>query len=183
MGKVVTDWSPDGRFLAYEQSPGDLWILPLQGDRKPFVFLKTDFQEFEARFSPDGRWVAYQADASERFEVYVRPFSGTASQPADGGPSQVSSDGGISPQWSADGRELFYVAPDGTLIAVPISVECANLTPGAPVPLFRPRIVNGGTAPYAEYDVAPDGRFLINTVVDEAVPPITIIQNWKPPVP
>ena len=179
--KVVTDWSRDGRFMAYEQNPGDLWIAPMQGGGRPFVFLRTNSQELEARFSPDGRWVAYKSNESGQFEVYVRPFSGSSSQPADGGQWQVSSDGGVNPRWSADGRELYYVSPDGTLMAVPIAVDGITLKPGAPVVLFRPRIVNGGAAFYTEYDVARDGRFLINTVVDEAAPPITIIQNWKPP--
>jgi Tol biopolymer transport system component len=181
MDKLVTDWSRDGRFLAYEQNPGDLWIAPRQGGGRPFVFLKTDFQELEAKFSPDGRWVAYKSNESGQFEVYVRPFSGTASPPEDAGQSQVSSDGGINPRWRADGRELYYVAPDGTLMAVPMAVVGSTLTSGAPVALFRPRIVGGGAAFSTQYDVARDGRFLINTVVDETAPPLTIIQNWKPP--
>lgn len=179
--KLVTDWSRDGRFIAYEQDPGDLWIAPRQGDGRPFVFLRTDFQELEGRFSPDGRWVAYKSNESGQFEVYVRPFSGSSSPPADGGQWQVSSDGGINPRWRSDGGELYYVAPDGTLMAVAMAVVGSTLKPGTPVALFRPRIVNGGASFLSEYDVARDGRFLINTVVDEAAPPITIIQNWKPP--
>ena len=134
----------------------------------------------EAHFSPDVKWVAYKSNESGRFEVYVRPFSGSAT-PAAGGQLQVSSAGGINPRWRSDGRELYYLAPDSTLMAVPIEVRGTTLAPGAPVALFRPKIVGGGEGLFTEYDVARDGRFLINTIVGDNAPPITVIQNWKPP--
>jgi Tol biopolymer transport system component len=177
--KVATDWSRDGRFIAYEEFPGDLWIVPLAGDRRPFLFLRTDFLELEAHFSPDVKWVAYKSNESGQYEVYVRPFSDT-STPARGGQWQVSSAGGINPRWRSDGRELYYLAPDSTLMAVPIEVRGTTLAPGAPVALFRPKIVGGGAGFSTEYDVSRDGRFLINMIVEDSAPPITIIQNWKP---
>src|SRR5439155_1959441 len=81
--KFATDWSADGRFILYHsidsQTFQDIWVLPLGGDRKPWVFLKTNFDERRGQFSPDGRWVAYQSSESGRLEIYVRPFSGQSS--------------------------------------------------------------------------------------------------------
>ena len=155
----------------------DLSVLPLDGDRKPFVFLSTRFDERVGQFSPDGHWVAYQSNESGRNEVYVRPF------PGPGGASPVSTSGGIQPRWRADGKELYYIAPDGTLMAVPITVKGATLEPGVPAVLFRTRIWGGGTnaGSRQQYDVAPDGRFLINvTTADATNAPITVLLNWKP---
>jgi hypothetical protein len=150
------------------------------------VFLKTPFDERRAQFSPDGRWVAYQSNESGRYEIDVRPFPGpTSSGGADGrggGQWQVSTAGGMSPRWGPGGKELYYLAPDVTLMAAPIAVTGATLEPGRPVALFRTRIVGGGTDPNlgVNYDIARDGRILINTVLDEASAPITLILNWTP---
>ena len=89
------------------------------------------------------------------------------------------------PRWGLGGKEIDYLAPDGTLMAAPITVNGATFEPGTPVALFHPRIYGGGTDPLLgpQYDVARDGRFLINTVVENAASsPITLLQNWKPPV-
>jgi Tol biopolymer transport system component len=179
---LPNDWSPDGRFILYfvpdPRTSFDFWVLPVEEKRKPFVFLNTNFSERKGRFSPDGRWVAYQSNRSGREEVFVRPF------PGSGGQWQVSTAGGIWPRWRRDGKELYYIAPDARLTAVPIASKGGTLEPGTPIPLFQTRIVGAGTDPAlpAQYDVASDGRFLINTVLDEAVSPITLIQNWKPPL-
>ena len=143
-------WSPDGQVLLYEiQYPKtglDLWALPLAGDRKPFPVVQTPSDETSGQFSPDGRWVAYQSNESKTMQIYVRPF------PGSGGPWQVSSTaGGSQPRWRPDGKELFYVAPDARLMAVPIAVgvDAQTLEAGAPVPLFRTRLASGagGTFP------------------------------------
>ncbi len=142
----------------------------------------TRVAERWARFSPDGRFVAYMSNESGRGEIYVRPFI-EGGGGAGSGQWQVSTAGGISPVWRADGAELYYVAPEGTLMAAPIRVRGAELLPGAPVPLFRPRISRGGAdvGIGPQYDVSRDGRFLINTVADDAtLAPITLIQNWNP---
>jgi eukaryotic-like serine/threonine-protein kinase len=195
--KRPTDWSPDGRFLMYftiaEPRTGpDLWVLPLQGapslpgserptsadERKPFPFLTTEFGEVWGQFSPDGPWVLYQSNESGRWEVYVRPF------PGPGGKWLVSSGGGIYPRWGRTGKELYYIAPDGTLMAVSISARGPTLDAGTPVKLFRPPIFGGGVNMVGrrhQYDVAPDGRFLINIETESsASSPITIVLNWKP---
>jgi eukaryotic-like serine/threonine-protein kinase len=190
--KAATNWSSDGRFLLYSSTDPptntnfDLWVLPLDGDRTPGVFLKTPFDERSGTFSPDGRWVAYSSNESGREEVYIRPFAGPAAAGASvsqlGGHWQVSTAGGVFPRWRRDGRELYYLAPSGAMMAAPISVTGATLAPGAPVALFPTRIVGGGsdTIQGRQYDVTRDGRFLINTVLDEAVAPITLIQHWNP---
>jgi len=99
--KAFNDWSADGRFILFlsngPQTARDLWVLPMTGDRKPFPFVKTKFDEWRGKFSPDGRWVTYQSNESGRFEIYVRPF------PGPGGQWQVSTAGGISPLWSRSG--------------------------------------------------------------------------------
>jgi Tol biopolymer transport system component len=185
-----SSWSADGRFLMYisidPRTNADIWVLPVSGaagDRKPFVFLQTPFREVYGSFSPDGRWVAYHSNESGRPEVYVRRFvppgaTGTAA----GGPSQVSAAGGIHPLWRSDGKELYYLNPDGAMMAASITVTGDSLEPGAPVMLFPTRIFGGGADIQLgrQYDVAADGRFLINTVSNEAAAPITLLQNWNP---
>jgi serine/threonine protein kinase len=177
--KFPADWSRDGRFLLYvETSPttgGDLWVLPMDGDRKPFPFLTTSFQTTWGQFSPDGRWVAYQSNESGRYEIYARPF------PGPGGQSTVSTSGGVYPRWSPDGKELFYLAPDGRLMAAQV-VTGTTLNAAAPVALFQTRIVGGGASIVGsrqQYDVASDGRFLINVATESAPQPITLILNWQ----
>ena len=111
-------------------------------------------------------------------EIYVRPF------PGPGGQWLASTGGGIQVRWSPNGKELYYIAPDGKLMAVPIVVKGNALEPGTPAPLFQTRIQGGGAnfAQKQQYDVAPDGRFLINvTTEDAAASPITLLLNWHPP--
>jgi Tol biopolymer transport system component len=184
-----SSWSADGRFLMYTnndpQSSGDLWVLPMVGDREPSVLLKTAFRESSSAFSPDGKWMAYLSNESGRAEVYVRPFvspSNTDLVPSGGGEQQVSTTGGIYPAWAPDGKEIYYLNPAGDMMAAPIRVTAEALEAGVPVKLFATRILGGGTdaSQGRQYDVAPDGRFLINTVVDSTAAPITLIQNWNP---
>jgi Tol biopolymer transport system component len=180
------DWSRDGRFILYAvtadpKSGWDLWALPLTGERKPFPVVQTSFEEFGGQFSPDGRWIAYASNESGRSEIYVRPF------PGPGGKWQVSTAGGAQPRWRRDGKELFYVAPDNRLMAVPLgfAADARAVDVGAPVALFPTRLASGagigsvGSFATAQYDIATDGRFLMNVAVEEATaPPITIVQNW-----
>ena len=130
--------------------------------------------------------MAYQSNESGRNEIYVRPFvppgaAGTAAGAA-GGQWQVSTAGGIYPVWRPDGKELYYLNPAGAMMAAPITVTGATLAPGAPVVLFPTRIFGGGVDAQQgrQYDVAPDGRFLINTELDSAAAPITLLMNWQP---
>jgi Tol biopolymer transport system component len=189
--KVASDWSAAGRFILYHstdpQTGRDLWVRPMEGDRKPWVFLKTSFTERNGQFSPDGRWVAYESNESGRNEIYIRPFAAPAASGAAAnaaaGQWQVSTAGGIFPRWRPDGKELYYIGPNGEMMAAPITATGTTLEPGAPVALFPTRIFGGGgdNGQGRQYDVARDGRFLINTVLDDASSPITLLQNWKPP--
>jgi Tol biopolymer transport system component len=154
---------------------------------EPRVFLKTEFAERWAQFSPDGRWVAYVSNEEERQEIYVRPFvHASGSDKNDdriGWKWKLSTEGGVFPRWRHDGKALYYIGPNGQMMAVPISVEGDKLQPGLPIVQFQTRIVNGGVdAGPRHYDVAADGRFLINTVMDTVASPITLIQNWQPPI-
>ena len=175
------DWlrMEDGReFLLYESEEHlhrfGLHILPLFGDRKPYPFLDSNFNETHGQFSPDGRWVAYVSDESGRAEVYVQSF------PVSGGKWQVSAAGGDQPQWRGDGRELFYMAPDKKLMAVPVTPG-ASFEAGAPVALFATRVPwTSLTDDRNSYLPSADGRrfFVINLVEEGNTQPITLVLNW-----
>jgi eukaryotic-like serine/threonine-protein kinase len=171
--KTPFGWSRDGRFLLYNET-SDLFVLPIQGERKPVPIVKTPFFEGNGQFSPDGRWVVYQSDESTRSEIYVVPF------PAGSGKWQISTAGGISPRWRQDGKELFFTAPDGHMMAATVSSSGNTFEAAPPVMLFQSRIINSGNAKQ-QYAVSADGRFLINVPAgDSASAPITLILNWKP---
>ena len=134
--KFPTDWSRDGRFIIYRQTDpktkSDVWVLPEpgSGEAKPFPVVRTEANETAGTLSPDGRWLAYASDVSGRYEVYVQSF------PGGGGKRQVSTGGGNHPRWRRDGRELFYYAGDGKLMAAPVrSGESFEM--GAAVSLFE----------------------------------------------
>jgi Tol biopolymer transport system component len=180
-----TDWSPDGRFIVYaSQHPRngwDLMVLPMatDTDRRPEPLVVTPYDEHLGRVSPDGRWLAYVSDESGTFEVYVRRFR----EPGIG--RRISTSGGTAPRWRADGRELFYIDSNRTLMSVPLT-SGASLEASAPAMLFRTQIADRGfseplKAPLrANYAVTRDGRnFLIDTIIDESDPvPATIVLNW-----
>jgi dipeptidyl aminopeptidase/acylaminoacyl peptidase len=154
------------------------------GDGKPFSVVRANGDERQGQFSPDGRWVAYVSNEGGIDQIYIQPFPGT------GGKQQASTNGGVDPRWRRDGRELFYVAPDGKLMAVAIHVEPdGGLDHAPPVALFPTRLATGagvtiGFRSKAQYAVAPDGRFLMNVTVDDnAVSPISIVLNWQAALP
>jgi Tol biopolymer transport system component len=178
--KVPCDWSPDGRYLMYyvpdPKTGTDLWVVP-EATRQPVIFLRTPANELWGQFSPDGRWVAYQSNETGRYEIYVRPFAGP------GGPVPISTSGGVYARWSRDGHELYYIAPDAKMMGVSIRMTAATIDAGAPVALFQTRRVGGGSNVIGrghQYDVARDGRFLINVEADASAPPLTLLINWKP---
>ncbi|HLA39409.1 MAG TPA: hypothetical protein VJ417_05390, partial [Candidatus Glassbacteria bacterium] len=185
--KAPFSWSADGRFGLYlsidPQTGADLWVVPMAGEQTPQVFLQTPFYESWGVFSPDGRWVAYQSNGSGRWEIYLRPFVPPGSTDREAaGQWQVSTAGGIHPVWRADGEELYYLNPEGAMVAVPVNVGGSTPELGNPESLFSTRILGGGVGAAAQgrqYDVSADGRFLINTELEGTEAPITLIQNWN----
>ncbi len=178
--KIPTDWSRDGHVLFNHLGPAgqDISALSLDGTRTVVPVAQSRFDERDGQFSPDGKWVAYQSNESGRFEVYVQPF------PGPGAKSQISGNGGAQVRWRGDGREVLYVALDGRLMSVPIvpGSKPDALDVGTPVPLFLTRI--GGAVQSAnrpQYIVSADGqRFLMNSLLDEPIAPITLVLNWSP---
>jgi serine/threonine protein kinase len=173
--RFPNDWSPNGRFIIYEQHDlkqiSDLWVLPLSGTREPFQFAATPFDESLSQFSPDGQWVAYQSNESGRYEIYLKSFTGT------GGRQLVSTEGGTGPRWSHDGKELFYIASDGNLMAAPIHITGQAAKLGIPTALFQAPILGADqVTQQQQYAVARDGRFLFST--GSAASPIVIVTNW-----
>jgi Tol biopolymer transport system component len=141
-------------------------------DRRVIPVTELAGDETEAQFSPDGKWVALVSTLSGRPEVYLQSF------PDGSGRTQVSTAGGTQVRWSADGREIFFVAPDGKLMAVTFT---AGATPAAPVALFQTHLANGNNVigNKAQYAVSRDGRFLLNTVVESPSAPIVVSINWR----
>jgi len=121
----------------------------------------------------------FVASAASDAAPHLRPEPAAT---AAGGEWQVSTAGGLYPRWRGDGKALYYLGPDGAMMAAPITVTGLAVTPGAPVTLFATRILSGGAdvGQGRQYDVTRDGRFLINTVLDETAAPITLLQNWHP---
>src|SRR5262245_53086343 len=124
--KLVPRWALPAFLNIDSQTDFDLWVLPMEGDRKPWPFLKTKFPERSAHFSTDGRWVAYLSNESGQPEIYVRPFveptsAAGAKATSIGGQWQVSTAGGIAPRWRYDGKELYYIGPEGQMMAASIT--------------------------------------------------------------
>jgi Tol biopolymer transport system component len=176
--KFVNDWTRDGRYIVYASSNAttgeDVWLLPTFGPRQPIPFLRTEFSEIQSRVSPDGRWIAYTSNESGNWEVYVQSF------PAPGAKQIVSVRGGAEPVWRRDGRELYFLAADRTLMAVDVSPAGRTLKIGRPVPLFRPPVSGSLNAYRSHYAVTSDGqRFVIDAIdIERSQESITIISNW-----
>ncbi len=176
--KFASDWSRDGRYLLYReihpQTKFDIWYLDFTdgADKpKPVPYLNTPANEIGSVLSPDGRWLAYASDESGKYEIYVQSF------PQLGSKRQISTAGGYAPHWRGDGKELFYHAPDGKLLAVPVE-SGATFEIGVAVPLFEFR--TSGNVSNTYYDVTRDGRrFLLSTIVEaQAATPFTVVMNW-----
>jgi len=142
--------------------------MPQFGDKKPFPYPHGDYNEQDAKLSPDGRWLAYSSDRPKRDEIYVASF------PEPGRDWQVSTSGGNYPVWSRDGRELYYLSPERQMIVVSVQAGSQRITPGPPKALFQA----GAMAPF---DVSNDGRFLIQVPVEprSANAPLIVITNWQ----
>jgi serine/threonine protein kinase/Tol biopolymer transport system component len=176
---IPRDWSRDNRFLVYGVGAGtQLMVLPLSGERKPFPFLATSsFTYAQSRISPDGKWLAYYSNESGRNEVYVQNF------PVASAKYQISNEGGFSSRWRRDGKEIYYVSPEGKLVAVPVRTTEKNIEVGAPSVLFEVGAstpLGSGYGTRQQYDVTADGqRFIVNVPAEQTVEsPLTVISNW-----
>jgi Tol biopolymer transport system component len=172
--KSVDDWSPDGRYVVYDTtSPGSLWVLPLFGDRKPFLFVQGAPEAREARFSPNGRFIAYTSNETGNYETYVETF------PDRTGKWQVSADGGTHPEWRGDGKELYFIS-GGKLMAVNVSTDGPQFQAGIPKPLFAPDFRPDRGSGNGVYAVTADGRrFLVATTIEQqTIAPVTVVTNW-----
>lgn len=167
--KSLEDCSRDGRFILYNIHSVDIGVMPLFGDRKPAKFLATPFAEVEAQWSLDGRWIAYTSNESGRAEVYVQSF------PPAGGKWQISTQGGRVARWRADGKELFYISGQ-KMMAVEVKARGQEFEAGIPKALFEAPLGAIYRNPYVV--VGSGQRFLINTPVEEAASPITLVVNW-----
>ncbi len=182
--------SRDGRYLLVNVGDYkgltrvDLWVLPLGGGQKPFPFVADRFVKSTSSFSPDGKWIAYSSNESGRTEVYVASFDGTPPSAAAGGAAgnassaskwQVSTAGGDKPKWRGDGKELFYIGADNSVMAVDINARGKTLELGTPRLLFR-------TSPKPLVDsfgVSRDGkRFLVNSLGNTGTKPLSLVTDW-----
>ena len=180
-----TDWTPDGRYIVtFHSSPqtgNDVWLLPLDGSA-PFPIIQTDAIDVGGYVSPNGRWIAYRSDESGRTELYVQPFNPSAGKPEAGRKWMVSKGGALGmPRWHKDGREILYIANDGSVMAVPITTD-PDFTSGTPQRLFHlPRSFMAlSPFPGQFIDVTRDNqRFLAELpVVKTPLDEFTVVLNW-----
>jgi Tol biopolymer transport system component len=176
--QVPSDWTR-GYIIVQQGSKDtayDLLAIPVDGERKPIPLLQTKSNEIEGVVSKDGRWLAYASDESGHFEVYVQPFLPGNSK-ASGGKWPISLGGGRDPHWCRDGRELFYIAADRKLMAVPVQVSADRFSGGTPKPLFEARIFVGTLSRYA---VSANGQRFLMALESEAstAAPVHVIVNW-----
>jgi Tol biopolymer transport system component/predicted Ser/Thr protein kinase len=177
-----TQWSRDGRFIVFSElapkTKQDIWLLPMGGvsQRKPFAFLRSEFNELFGQLSPDSHWMAYTSDETGQREVYVRPF------PAGEGQWKISIAGGEQPRWRGDGRELFFLAAEGKMMSVSVKAAAGtkpSFEPATPQPLFETHLAHGPADNVFEYDVTADGkRFLLDTTGSASAPMLNVVVNW-----
>ena len=173
--KIATCWSRDGNYVIFNvMTPGYSWDIEAWSfrDHKVIPIVKTAAAEINGQLSPDGKWLAYNSAESGRLEIFVTPFLGTEHW-------QISGGGGVSPRWSRDGRELYFMATDNKIMAATIHTT-PNFSADAPQPLFATRLSGFAGLTRSQFDVMPDGRLLLNVAVASAErqPPVTLVQNW-----
>src|SRR6185369_7697671 len=165
---IPNDWSPDGHLALMNLGNGPVNLAVYSAaDQKLSVFSPTGA---EAQFSPDGKWLAFQALGSRNGgEITVQAF------PGPGARIQISNAGGAQVRWSRDGKRIYYIQPDKKLMEV--NFDSARGTAGTPRTLFQTRIVAANLVLF-QYDVAPDGRFLVNSFLASNSSPLTLLTGW-----
>jgi serine/threonine protein kinase len=171
----IGSWSRDGKLLVYESfgktTNREIWVLPIDGDRKPYPYLQTNFDSRSPVLSPDGHWLAYQSDESGQPEIYVQKF------PGPGGKIQISTEGGTSPVWGKNGLELFYRNKEKQMV-VSISTK-GPFAAGNSRVLFENSAWMWQSGP--NYDVTPDGKRIIGVELGQEIvsSPLHVVLNWK----
>jgi Tol biopolymer transport system component len=175
---VALSFTRDRQFvLIRREAPktgSNLVAVPTTGEARDIPVSESQFDETEGQFSPDGKWVALVSTESGRPEVFLQSFPDRQAR------TQISTAGGTQVRWSSDGKEIFYVAPDGKLMAVSVGLGGASPDVKLPIPLFQTYLATGtnvvGNKP--QYAVSRDGRFLLNTAVESPSAPIVVSINW-----
>jgi Tol biopolymer transport system component len=171
-------WTHDRKYILIRRdgakSGADVVAVSTDGERREVAVAQSQYDETEGQFSPDGKWIAFVSNESGRAEVFVQSF------PEGHGRTQVSTAGGAQIRWSRDGKEIFYVAPDGKMMSVSIAFRDASADVKLPVALFQTHLATGtnvlGIKP--QYAVSRDGRFLLNTAIESASAPVVVLVNW-----
>jgi eukaryotic-like serine/threonine-protein kinase len=182
VSSIPVHWTSDGKYIVFSRlraagniSSYDTWILPLFGEQQAAPLLETGFDKFQARVSPDNRFVAYSTNESGSYQIVVQTFPDT-----NGGKWQISADGGFEPKWRRDGRELYFLAADGKLMSV--SISGPTFTAGRPTTLFQTPLTVNRSQPTRDrrYDVASDGRFLmVIPAATGGAAPYSVVVNWN----
>ncbi len=182
VSSIPVHWTSDDKYIVFSRlrtagntSSYDTWALPLFGERKPAPLLESGFDKFQARVSPDSRFIAYSTNESGTYQIVVQTFPDTTA-----GKWQITADGGVEPKWRRDSRELYYLALDGKLMSVAISGP--GFTAARPAVMFQTPLTVNRVQPTRDrrYDVAPDGRFLmVIPAATGAALPYSVIVNWN----
>jgi eukaryotic-like serine/threonine-protein kinase len=167
----------DGQYLVFMKldqrntNNWDIWALPMFGDRKPFPVVSTPFMDVTGVVSPDGKWLAYANNESGRMEVYLQPF------PSGSGRWQVSTAGGVRPEWRKDGKELYFFSGDQQIMAVDVAESGTGLQLGAPHELMKVPTVSGPSGPYT--GTADGNKFILNVLMNQSnAEPLSLVTNW-----
>jgi serine/threonine protein kinase/Tol biopolymer transport system component len=176
--EIPVAWSRDGKYIAFSRlrsnnAGTDMWVLQMP-EKKESLFVESPFEKIHARISPDGHWITYASNDTGTYQIVVQSFPDP-----NVGKWQITAQGGVEPKWRRDGKELYYLAFDGKLMAVPVKTD-RTFEAGTPVALFDTGLtVNKARADRdRRYDVAPDGRFLIVMPVQSGLAPVTAVVNW-----
>jgi Tol biopolymer transport system component/tRNA A-37 threonylcarbamoyl transferase component Bud32 len=175
---MALSWSRDRAWVLMrrgtEESGADLYALPTQGERREVIITQSPADDPEGQFSPDAGWVAFVSNESGRAEVFIQSF------PDGRAKTQVSTTGGTQVRWSVDGREIFYIGPDGRMMAAAVSLAGPSPAVSLPTALFQTFLATGTNVigNKAQYAVSRGGQFLLNTAVESSSAPIVVSVNW-----